>query len=288
MAAKNFMDGNRYFDDHTIPIIVLKYLHDTDVDVHSHDFYEFVYIDQGFSSHYYNQITTILTPGDVFGIRPGDVHGYTRPKQTILYNCLFRPEAFTHEMDEVMKLPGIGRIFRKDDPSVWQRVHLDPIGRKEVVSCLEKMKEERQNQAVGWEIKIKSLLMEFLVIVSRNFEQQHHVEPKGEYKYTQYIYQALNFMEKNLNRPVQVEEIAETIGLSADYFSRLFKQFTGLSPMEYMKNVRLAKATELLKDPFISVSKVAMEVGIDDPSYFTRQFKQALGVSPSQYQQNFR
>jgi AraC-like DNA-binding protein len=64
----------------------------------------------------------------------------------------------------------------------------------------------------------------------------------------------------------------------------MFKQFTGLTPIEYIKNVRLAKAVDLLRLPGISVANVAMEVGFEDPGYFARQFKQVLGISPSVYQ----
>ena len=81
-----------------------------------------------------------------------------------------------------------------------------------------------------------------------------------------------------------VEEIATYIGLSTDYFSRMFKQFTGLTPVEYIKNVRLAKAAELLRQPEVSIAHVAMEVGFEDPGYFSRQFKQVLGMSPSKFQ----
>ena len=68
----------------------------------------------------------------------------------------------------------------------------------------------------------------------------------------------------------------------------MFKQFTGLTPVEYIKNVRLAKAAELLRSPELSVAQVAMEVGFEDPNYFSRQFKQVLGMSPSSFQKENR
>ena len=287
MKPNIVIEGKHFFDEGTIPIYVDLFIHDNDVRFHSHPFVEFVYIVQGFSSHYYNNITTILTPGDMFGVRPGDVHGYTQPHQTKLYNCLFYPEAVESEMNEILKLPGIGWAFSKDYPSTWQRVHFNPLERKEAIGYLEKMKWELANRGTGWEVKMKSLLLEFLIAFSRTFENQYKGEERGEYQYIRYVYQAIGIMEKNFNRALHIDEMADTIGLSRDYFSRLFKSLTGLSPMEYLKNVRLAKAAELLQDPQITISQVAEKVGIDDPSYFTRQFRQALGISPSQYQNNF-
>lgn len=80
-----------------------------------------------------------------------------------------------------------------------------------------------------------------------------------------------------------MNDIAAEAGLSGDYLSRQFKQFTGISPTEYIKNFRFAKAVEMLKDTNIPVSDIAMEVGFEDPAYFTRQFRQILGKSPSEY-----
>ncbi len=285
MSYVNHLDGSSYFDNDHIPICVLVAEHNAGGDIyHSHSFYEFVYIDRGFSTHYYNHTTTLLTPGDIFGMRPGDVHGYVYPRNTILYNCLFNAEALGEEMEKIKKLPGLAQILDHNIPSVWQRIRLDPASRKEAVAYLERMKFEYENRLVGWEIKLKGLLMGFLVLFSRSYLRQYKKEEVGEYKYTQYIYKALEYIEKHYTEGILVEEIANFIGLSADYFSRMFKQFTGLTPVEYIKNVRLAKAAELLRQPEVSIAHVAMEVGFEDPGYFSRQFKQVLGVSPSSFQ----
>lgn len=285
MSNVNHLDGSKFFDNDHIPIRVLIAEHNTGGDIyHTHSFYEFVYIDRGFSTHFYNHTTTLLTPGDVFGMRPGDIHGYVYPKNTILYNCLFNPEALAEEMEEIKRLPGLAHILDSSTAPVWQRIRLDPAARKEAVTYLERMKSECENRLMGWEIKLKGLLMEFLVLFSRAYLEQYKKEEAGEYKYTQYMYKALAYIEQNYTESIMVEDIANSVGLSTDYFSRMFKQFTGLTPMEYIKNVRLAKAAELLRQPEISIAHVATEVGFEDPGYFSRQFKQVLGVSPSLFQ----
>ncbi len=269
-----------------IPIYVDQFLHTDSVDVHSHEFFEFVYIDQGFSSHFYNGVTTILTPGDVFGIRPGDVHGYTLPQQTVLYNCLFLPSALANDLEEIHGLPGIGGILSDDNPTIWQRVHLNATERKQTLFYLDTMILERRDRPIGWELRLKALLIEFLLLLTRIYVNQHSSADVKEYQYTKHIYAALDLMDGNIGRSIHIEDIAEKIGLSPDYFSRLFKHFTGLTPVEYIKSMRIAKATELLMDPSIAVSQVAIEVGFDDPSYFARQFKKVLGVTPSQFQKD--
>lgn len=284
---QGYLDGNQFFQTNCIPIHVTTVVHNQSVGTHAHGFCEFVFIEQGFSTHFCQGVTTILTPGDVFGIRPGDVHGYTGPRQTALYNCLFHPDALGRDVTTAASLPGVGPILDPDSDSLWQRVHLGPIERKEVQDVLQKMKWEQTQQLSGWELKLKGLLCEFLVSISRAFADQHRGEEPHGYRYTRHIHEALSFMEDNFDEGFNMEEIADHIGLSADYFSRLFKQFTGLSPLEYLKSIRLAKATELLQDSSKPIAAVALAVGFDDPSYFTRQFRQALGMSPSHYQKRF-
>ena len=79
--------------------------------LHSHSFYEIVYIDKGFSMHSCNEETTILTSGDLFTIRPGEIHSYISAHHTFLYNCLFYKEALEGLSGEITKLPGINRVL---------------------------------------------------------------------------------------------------------------------------------------------------------------------------------
>ena len=285
MQESYCIDGSEIFDENSLPINVRIAEHRTGgKQYHSHLFYEFVYIDRGFSTHYYNETTSLLTPGDVFGIRPGDVHGYIYPKNTILYNCLFKAEALQSEIERICELPGVCLILGEKNPSVWKRVHLDPIKRKYALDYLDSMIIECETKDHGWELKLKSLLIEFLILFSRAYVSGYTTEESGEYIYAKYIYKALANIENNFDHAVMIEDIAYSTGLSTDYFSRMFRQFTGFSPLEYIKNVRLAKAVELLSRSDMSVSEVAEKVGFEDPGYFARQFKQTLGMSPSTYQ----
>lgn len=183
MAQVDLLDGHNIFDEEYIPIKVIVAEHNSGHKYHSHSFYEFVYIDRGFSNHYYNQTTTLLTPGDVFGMRPGDVHGYIYPEHTILYNCVFKPEALADELKSVKALAGVGQILDVHQPAVWQRIHLDPIARKEAVFILDTMRLESRTRAPGWELKLKSLLISFLVLFSRAFGTCYVGDETTSYKY---------------------------------------------------------------------------------------------------------
>lgn len=277
------ISGKDVFDDSSIPIVVRNSEHHGSGKCHTHSFLEFVYIKRGFALHTYNEITTILTSGDLFAIRPGDIHGYTSANHTYLYNCLFFSEALGGMWEDIKELPGAKQVLGIDELPAWKRIHLDIQGRGQVEDYLEKIKWERQNKKPGWELKLRSLLTGFLVLFFRAYSEHYGTSDDYGYKYSGHVYKALGFIESNYSKNISVNEIASAVDLSPDYLSKQFKQFTGMTLIEYVKNFRFAKAIEILKDPAVSVAEVANRVGYEDPCYFTRQFKQLMKMSPSEY-----
>jgi transcriptional regulator GlxA family with amidase domain len=88
---------------------------------------------------------------------------------------------------------------------------------------------------------------------------------------------------KKLQHHWTIAEMAESVELSLPHFQRLFKFHTGLSPITYLREVRLEKARELLETTFWRVQQVGVEVGMPNDSHFTRDFKKRYGSSPTEY-----
>lgn len=91
------------------------------------------------------------------------------------------------------------------------------------------------------------------------------------------------FISENYAKNLAIAEIAASVYLSQTYVSLLFKQETGETIYEYLMKVRIAKAKELLRDPYIKFYEVCELVGYTDPSYFSKLFKKMTGVTPSTY-----
>lgn len=98
-----------------------------------------------------------------------------------------------------------------------------------------------------------------------------------------YLKEALTYIERNFQRNVSIEEIADASGLNRSYFSRLFKETFGQSPQQFLIQYRLTKAADLLKNTQISVAEVGRSVGYDNQLHFSRAFKSVFGVPPSEY-----
>lgn len=97
------------------------------------------------------------------------------------------------------------------------------------------------------------------------------------------IYKAMNYIRSNYyNKDISLSVVAREVGLSVSYFSKLFKEETGLSYSVYLNKVRVCVSKELLKKN-IPIVEVASTVGFNDQSYFSRVFKKIEGISPGKY-----
>ena len=98
-----------------------------------------------------------------------------------------------------------------------------------------------------------------------------------------YIREAENYIRFNYDRDISVGSLADSLNLSSEYFSRLFKAETGMSPQNMIIEYRIKKACSLLKSTNFTVTEIANCVGIQDQHYFSKLFKNYLGCTPSEY-----
>jgi len=93
-----------------------------------------------------------------------------------------------------------------------------------------------------------------------------------------------SFLEENYGRhSLTLEETAGAMKLSPGYLSRVLKQQTGLSFVDYLTRLRATKAAQLMLDPSVKIYEVAESVGFASQHYFSRAFKRVLGLAPVDY-----
>lgn len=88
--------------------------------------------------------------------------------------------------------------------------------------------------------------------------------------------------------PIQINRYAQGLGITSCWFIRCFKGYTGQTPMEYISEIRLNKAKEMLYSSSFTISEIAQSVGYSDPLYFSRMFKKGVGISPQGYRKKIR
>jgi AraC-like DNA-binding protein len=101
------------------------------------------------------------------------------------------------------------------------------------------------------------------------------------------IEQAVKYVEANMSSPgLSVEEMSKHLGMSRVHLYKRIRQVTGLTPIEFIRIMRLKRAAQLLRESQRNVSEIAYEVGFNNPKYFSKYFKDEFGVLPSVYQEN--
>ncbi|MCK9478562.1 MAG: response regulator [Firmicutes bacterium] len=100
------------------------------------------------------------------------------------------------------------------------------------------------------------------------------------------IKKAKGFVQLNYNKNITLNDIANEVFLSPVYFSRIFKQYTGENFSNYLINVRIQKAIELLENPQYKVYEIGAMVGYKTTKYFYKIFKSCTGYTPTEYRFN--
>lgn len=102
-----------------------------------------------------------------------------------------------------------------------------------------------------------------------------------------FMKKVLETIEQHIdNGELTVEDIASEVSMSRSVFFKKLKTLTGLSPIEFLKEIRMKRAAQLIETEEYNMSQIAYMVGINDPHYFSKCFKQQYGITPTEYKEN--
>lgn len=91
------------------------------------------------------------------------------------------------------------------------------------------------------------------------------------------------YIAEHCHEDITLETISRRFGLSPYYFSKVFKEQTGVNYIDFLTECRVEKAKAMMRDPNLSLKEIAIEVGYRDPNYFSRVFRKTCGLSPTDY-----
>jgi RpiB/LacA/LacB family sugar-phosphate isomerase len=93
------------------------------------------------------------------------------------------------------------------------------------------------------------------------------------------------YIRDNVARDLSVSELAQVVGMSQYYFSKLFKMSTGITPHQYVMRQRVERAQEYLRQTQMALAEIASQVGFETQSHFTSVFRRLVGATPKHYRQ---
>jgi AraC-like DNA-binding protein len=265
------------------PLTVGMYGHEPRVKSHFHDFIEITYVAQGFAMHRINKDISLILPGDLFFILPGAKHEYWKSINNKVYNCIFYPEVLGEDLKEIIELPYMNQIF-SPKPKVGNcKIHLSIISRLEIISILRKLEIETNKKPIGWELRSKALLMEFLICLSRAWVDGNETITLPDNEIAASASMLSELLKIPFKYEISIEDIAQKAGYTPEHFSRTFKKLSGLSPSTYFTSLKIASAAEMLLNTKASIAQIAESIGFEDINYFSRVFKKETGMTPSSF-----
>ena len=101
-----------------------------------------------------------------------------------------------------------------------------------------------------------------------------------------FLEQLTNFMERNIdNGELVVDDLVHEMAVSRSVFFKKLKSLTGLAPIEFIKEMRVKRAAQLIETGEFNMTQISYMVGINDPRYFSKCFKQRFGMTPTEYRE---
>lgn len=254
---------------------------------HDHDYYEISVILRGSAQHHTADGVQTIGPGTVVVIAPGGVHAFSQPKKMEVINIYYLAEWLAAGWREHWGEQGLVPLFlaqalfrRTDQP----RPVVFTLNGRELAATENELQEisEELGSARPSPLFLKAAFLKFLVRLSRASNDRREDMPGA-------VWAAMHGIEASVEnaRPFDLISVLKAWPVSADHGSRLFRQATGLSPLEYYQRRRVQHACARLLDGGRTITEVALELGFSDAAHFSRLFRKYAGLTPRDYRRKY-
>lgn len=156
--------------------------------------------------------------------------------------------------------------------------------RKDILTYLNAMIHEVTHQSMSYELVCHNLLEILLVKILRHQSFEIDVDPSN--KTTKAMGILKHYLRTHYREPLCLDDLADVTHLSKFYLSHSFKREMGLTPMEYLTEIRLEESRVLLTTTNYTMSQIASIVGFSSQTYFTKQFRRKYRQTPNTYRRN--
>ena len=175
--------------------------------------------------------------------------------------------------------PALAEAYMADDQGVMSSGRPKP---GEIWLMLHRRREPR------WYVETKVPLLSANEKVVGIVGTMYRVEQPDELaRYLQELSPVALYIERHYAESISMADMAEMAGISSTHFNRRFRQLLRMTPMDYLRRVRLQMAQKLLTTTSDSLAQIAVAIGYSDQSHFTKRFREMTGMTPSTYRKRF-
>ena len=250
---------------------------------HWHDEAELTLITKGSCTYHVHLETYDVGEGDLLFIPPAELHSIN-----VAPNGYMQSRTYVFHMDFLGTNSADICALRYLTPISRHTIVLPCIIRKEhpayprLMELFQEMDRVYKETPPGYEMVLKALLL-CVTAVLLPYKETESMRPQLEDEHTEKLKLVLEYIGEHYSEELSIPQLSRLCFFSEYHFMRFFKKYTGISCLEYIKNLRLEKAASLLAKGGKSVLDISLSCGFSNLSYFYREFKKKYGMTPKQF-----
>lgn len=271
----------------------MKTLGDHPYDFHSHAHYEIYYFHRGDCKYLIHNSIYELQPEDII-IMDGLTAHRANPSRFEPYErsiVHFSPR-WIDPVIETLPFPELLAPFKEMNNCLLRGQ--DDGERRIILNCMKDMAQlltdesfhmqEQSSQKPEVEAELKVLLLTMLVQIFKLSKKENEQLAKQKSEKVVHVENIATFIQGNFKEKITLDDISSKLNLSKFYLSRIFKEVTGTTVMDYVMACRLNQVKyDLEMNLDKTLHEIAGDCGFESPAHFSRFFKKSLGMTPSEY-----
>jgi AraC-like DNA-binding protein len=181
-------------------------------------------------------------------------------------------------------LPGYHALFQLEPHFLKRgifgsRLHLRPDSMRRLAGILDSLKKEFGERRPGYGSLLSAHFVHLVIFLARSYSEHDDCADSRVWR----LANAISYMDEHFRESLAIDDLARRANLSSSHFCREFKAAMGTSSIDYVLRRRVTEACELMRDPSLNLTQVAIHAGFSDGNYFSRQFKRVMGQPPREY-----
>lgn len=247
--------------------------------IHSHDCLELNYIIDGTGYYLIEDKSYPIETGDIFLINNLEHHMAVHENNLKMLVFVFDQSFVWESSGEYDYL----KPFFERGSSFSNKLTPESKAYEVIRDAILHIKEESEQQKVGWVLMTKAWLMVSLAMFYRYYSGQNALDAHTQRNSYERIRKVVEYIHENFANELSLGKLSEIALMNKSYLSGLFTKVMHMRVFDYIELVRINHGKMLLKTTDLSILDIALESGFKSSSYFSRIFRKLMGITPNEY-----
>ncbi|MFW6006918.1 MAG: AraC family transcriptional regulator [Halanaerobiales bacterium] len=250
---------------------------------HWHNELEFILVKEGNCRVQVETDSYNIKTNQALFINSGEIHAIYSSKGTHLFHpIMFNINFLSNNLEDDCQLKYLDPVI-KNKYKLKKVIKNKSNAEKKIINLLFQIVNFYVDKPFGYELMIKGLLFQmfFHYFTNNYFKKINH---RSSVKIN-HIKKIIKFIHNNYDQKIDLDKMAGKLNLSKYYFSHIFKEIIGQTPIEYLNKYRINKAAHLLLNSDKKILDISLLTGFNNLSYFIKTFKKFKNMTPSEFRE---